>query len=313
MTDTSLSTAQKWNKRLREDGSADDKPRSGRPRKTSKLDDAAIVRASELDHYKLAKDIRNQLALPVSADTVARRLDESGLPSCVAARKRHYTEEQKRRRLSCARGYLHWTPEQWERVIIGDEVTSEGDGRRRHIRVRRPPGHRFDPDYTVHSRIFTPSTHFLATFCSRGPGICESYKGKLDGPALKRLLQGTVPGTARDYYQTDPTKPNHEQWWLLHDRSPQFRSGVVKRWLHNNGINCIDWPSYSPDLNPIENFWPRVHALMDKLQPQTDEAVKEAFLKCWNDLPLDLFTTFAQSMPDRLQAVIDANGDATKY
>jgi hypothetical protein len=127
------------------------------------------------------------------------------------------------------------------------------------------------------------------------------------------LLQRTIPGTAKEYYQTDPTKPNHEQWWLLHDRSPQFRSGVVKRWLHNNGINCIEWPSYSPDLNPVENSWPRVHALMDKLQPQTDEAVKEAFLKCWDDLPLDLWTTFAQSMPDRLQAVIDANGDATKY
>jgi transposase len=313
LTGASVSTVRRWNKRMRESGSTDDAPRSGRPRRTTAMDDAAIVRASQLDHYKLAKDIRDQLVLPVSDDTVARRLDAAGLGSHAAARKRHYTDDQRRARLSFARGYLNWTPEQWERVIFSDEVTVEGDGRRRRIRVRRPEGHRFDPEYTVHSRIFTPSTHWFACFCSRGPGFCEAYRGKLDGAALKGLLERTVPETADDYYQTDPTKPGHEPWWLLHDHSPVFMSRAVQTWLHNNGINCLEWPSYSPDLTPIENMWPRVHALMDKLQPKTDEEVADAFVKCWAELPLDLFTNYAQSMPARLQAVIDANGAATSY
>ena len=311
--DTSVGVARRWFKRLRASGSPEDAPRSGRPRKTDALADAAIVRASEIDPFASNRAIRNKLVLPVSPSTIGRRLDDAGLPSYFAAMKRHYTDEQRRARLSFANGYKHWTSEDWERVIFGDEVTIEGDGRKRRIRVRRPPNHRFDPEYTLHSRIFTPSRHLFACFCSRGPGFCEMYEGKLDGKALRGLLQRTVPETAADYYQTDPTKPGHEQWWLLHDGSPVFRSNIVQTWLHNNAINVLDWPPYSPDLNPIENLWPRVHALMDKLQPSTDEQVADAFVHCWPELSLDLFTDYAQSMPARIAAVIAANGDATKY
>ncbi|KAI5148067.1 hypothetical protein ENBRE01_0081 [Enteropsectra breve] len=26
-------------------------------------------------------------------------------------------------------------------------------------------------------------------------------------------------------------------------------------WLEANGIECMEWPAYFPDLNPIENLW----------------------------------------------------------
>ena len=310
---TSVGVARRWIKRLRASASPEDAPRSGRPRKTDALADAAIARASELDPFASNKAIRGQLQLSVSACTVGRRLEEAELSSYFAAMKRHYTDEQRRARLSFANGYKHWTAEQWERVIFSDEVTIEGDGRKRRIRVRRPPNCRFDPHYTQHSQIFTPSRHLFACFCSRGPGFCEMYEGKLDGPALRGLLQRTVPETAADYYQTDPTKPGHEQWWLLHDNSPQFKSRALQTWLHGQGINVLDWPPYSPDLNPIENLWPRVHALMDRLLPTSDEQVADAFVESWPQLSLDIFTDFAQSMPARIAAVIEANGDATKY
>ena len=135
------------------------------------------------------------------------------------------------------------------------------------------------------------------------------YEGKLDGKALRQLLDRTLVQTAADYYDLD----HGEQWWFVHDNSRPFKSREVQTWLHNHGVSVIDFPSFSPDLNPIENVWPRVNKLTDRLHPTTQDALSDAFIKCWPEVSLDIFTNFAQSMPARIQAVIKANGDATKY
>src|SRR5437763_1055272 len=42
---------------------------------------------------------------------------------------------------------------------------------------------------------------------------------------------------------------------FMQDNAPIHTAGKVKRWLKESGIEVIDWPLYSPDLNPIEIVW----------------------------------------------------------
>ena len=42
---------------------------------------------------------------------------------------------------------------------------------------------------------------------------------------------------------------------FMQDNAPIHKAGKVKKWFADQGIPLLDWPPYSPDLNPIEHCW----------------------------------------------------------
>ena len=68
------------------------------------------------------------------------------------------------------------------------------------------------------------------------------------------------------------------------DGTPAHTAKVTKKWLSDNNINSLDWPSVSSDLNPIECVW----AIMRKRlrnEPQTTVGgLKEKIKEIWNSI-----------------------------
>jgi transposase len=97
---------------------------------------------------------------------------------------------------------------------------------------------------------------------------------------------------------------------------------VTRDFLREHNIKVVDFPTYSPDLNPIEHMWWMLKRVLHKLYPELDtigtsaedwEKFCSALKEAWGKIPDSFIKKLILSMPRRLQAVRRARGYQTKY
>ena len=75
----------------------------------------------------------------------------------------------------------------------------------------------------------------------------------------------------------------------------------------------MKFPSNSPDLNPIENLWRILKMRVSDLKPKNTEQLRKCIQKIWKNLSKDLSERLINTMPDRIKAVIETDGDVTMF
>jgi DDE superfamily endonuclease/Transposase len=283
----------------------DDRERNGRPRCTDVDTDHSIEATAEEKKFTTPRSIKKELKLVCSARTIRRRLDEIGLYGRVARHEYPYNDVDICRRLSFAEGYSNWREEDWDRVIFSDETYIEVWGRSR-VWVQRPSGTAFDPQYIANRVPHSERVSLWGCFCARGVGQAEIFVGSFDAAQYVDVLQHNLLQTARYFYP-------REHWWFQQDNAPQHTANISKHWFHTHGVDLIDFPPYSPDLNPIENLWAILKQRVEKRLVRTTDEVEAVLKEEWEALDQELLTNLAYSMPERCQAVIVNHGHKAPY
>ena len=106
------------------------------------------------------------------------------------------------------------------------------------------------------------------------------------------------------------------------DNAPIDRATKIIDYLKKDNIQVLEWSPYSPDLNPIENMWWKLKNTILQVCPESEtfrnskedqNIYEKASETAWKQIPSSCFEACVESMPRRVQAVIDAKGWYTKY
>jgi transposase len=301
----SVKTVELWVQRWKEEHSLADADRSGRPRCTDEETDEKIQLFAEEKKFIVPKDIRRVLQLSCSARTVRRRLDEVNLFGRIARESDDYDDRILTLRLSFANGFLHFNNDDWDTVIFSDEVHF-CLGHHGQVWVQRPPGTAYEPQYCKPADKELYKITLWGCFSSKGIGAGRIFIGELNGTLYRDILEHNLIPTYKQFYPTGI-------WRLLQDNASPHYTEEVNIWMHNHGIHIIEFPPYSPDLNPIENIWHLLKWRVEHRNPRTAEEFEKIISEEYEGIETECCTTLAHSMHNRLLQVIEYQGHKTKY
>ena len=90
-------------------------------------------------------------------------------------------------------------------------------------------------------------------------------------------------------------------------------SKLMRAWFSRNRVRVLDHSPQSPDLNPIEHLWEELKQRAKGRKFRNKDEAWEFYRTEWERIPRETLEHLVSSMPRRLDAVIRAHGNPTKY
>ena len=276
----------------------------GRPRSTNAIQDARLVRSvtrNVFDNFKVTARRLN-----VSWWTLRRRCIEQGIRSRTAFIN-VLTPQQRRVRVNWCRRHRG---DNFRRFVFSDEVIFRlrrniltGSGK---LRVYRRAGTKLAPINIFNvPRVQEQGTLTMwGCFSATGFGICRISKETMNSEKYLTTLQNYLLPSLDLLFPAI----EHPHVTFQHDNATPHKAITIRNWLNEQLFRTVDWPPYSPDLNPIENVWGMMKRAISLNPPTTLAELENFIFNYWNRLDANLANRLVDSMNRRCTKVIQRNG-----
>ncbi|KAI4883442.1 hypothetical protein NFI96_005677 [Prochilodus magdalenae] len=174
----------------------------------------------------------------VSTVTVGNTLRPHSLKSCMARKAPLLKPAHVQARLKFAHDHLDDPEEAWEKVLWSDGLNST----RRVWRTKNDEHH---PKNTIPTVEHGGGGIMLwGCVSAHGTGRLHCIKERRTGAVYWEILGNNLLPSVR-------AVKTGRGWVFQHDNDPKHTARITEEWLCKKHIKVLEWPSQSPDLNPI--------------------------------------------------------------
>lgn len=97
-----------------------------------------------------------------------------------------------------------------------------------------------------------------------------------------------------------------------HDSLPAHVA--AEDWMLEQNFDLVDFPTYSPDLSPIENVWSTLKEAVAVDNPKTEKQLRKSLLKNWDIVTnVNNLQPYFESLYNRYGECIDQKGNKLDY
>lgn len=292
-------------------GSYKVRPRSGRPKKLSAREESSIVRKikinPKLSAPKLAAEVREEFSKTVNPQTIRNCLHRVGYNGRVMRRKPLISEKNRKKRLEFAVEHAAKCNNYWENVIFSDETKINLFGSDGRDKVWRKKNTALKIE-NVCPTVKHGGGNVLLWGCmsANGTGNLVFIDGIMDQHVYLNILKNNLKQSVE--------KLGLEGRYLFQqDNDPKHTAKLVREWIIHNVRQQLHTPPQSPDINPIEHLWEELKRRVRKHQIKNKEDLKNKIIEEWESISPEVTRNLVSSLPKRLNAIIKANGNCTKY
>lgn len=276
---------------------------TGRPASISARDKRQIRRKLKSDPTASAKKIISNLDLSVSKSTILRTIKKLQFKKRKFKVKPILKAHHREGRLALAKKTIHWT-KRWSKVYFTDEKKFNLDGPDGWNCFWADLNEKNDKNYFSKDIHKKQSVMVWGAFSLQEQLPLVRLEGKQNGEKYAELIENSF------FYQV-----MSDEFVLVHDNAPCHTAKASKDKIEELKIDVLDWPAYSPDLNPIENLWGHIVRNIyagGKTYDNVDE-LWEAIQQCWENIPKKIIKSLVKSMCKRMVNLLENGGRTLKY
>ena len=249
----------------------------------------------------LWRELINEDKENLSYATVLRHINRNFI--CVPMQRLLLiSPKNKKERTDWVTKYASWRSSKWQKVVWTDEKIFELHPQTGKLMIRIMPNEARTDHAMAKVQQGGGRVMFWGAISHQGTLMLLKVKGWVDSIKYQRMMEEDILPLLR--------KKLGRSFILQQDNAGPHTSNSTMNFFEQEKVELLEWPSQSPDLNPIENVWAWLQAQINKKSFQNIRELEHEIMELWENMDITLVRAFLSVLPKKWKFIQATNGEA---